>query len=86
MVPRTRTRGDVRLPGRRVHPHPVFPAVRRRCVHGPTRERYPPAQGHHCRHHEVAGKLRLREDHHQRGSSSRREILHGEGGIARGQR
>ena len=83
---RTRTRGDARLPGRRVHPHPVLPAVRRRCVHGPTRGRRPPAQGHHRRHHEVAGKLGLREDDHQRGSTSRREILHGEGGIAHGQR
>ena len=30
-------------------------------------------------HHDVAGELGLREDHHQRGSTSRREILHGEG-------
>ena len=34
----------------------------------------------------LLGKLGLREDHHQRGSTSRREILHEEGSIAHGQR
>ena len=75
-----------RLPGHRIRSDSVLPTVRRCRVHGPTRGRRPPRQGHHRGHHEVAGELGLRKDHHQRGPTSRRQLLHGEGGIAHGQR
>ena len=55
MVPGTRTRGDARLSGRRVHSQPVLPTVRRCSVHSPTRRRRPPAQDHHRRHMKLLG-------------------------------
>ena len=60
----------------------VFPSVRRCCIQGPSRGRRPHRQDHHRGHHEVAGELGLRKDHHQRGPTSRCQLLHGEGGIA----
>ena len=55
-----------RLPGHRVRSYPVLPAVRRCSVDNPARGRRPLTQGHHRGHHEVAGELGLRKDHHQR--------------------
>ena len=70
MVSGPRPRGDARLPGHRVRSDSVFTAVRRCSVHGPVRRRRPLTQEHHRGHHEVAGELGLRKDHHQRGPPS----------------
>ena len=82
MVYEPRSRGDARLPDHRVRSYPVLPAVRRCSVHGATRGRRPLTHVHHRRHHEVAAELGLRKDHHQRGPTSLRQLLHGEGSIA----
>ena len=85
MVSGPRSRGVTRLSGRRIRSDSVLPSIRRCRVRGQTRGRRPPRQDHHRGHHEVAGKLGLRKNHHQRGPTSRRQLLHGEGGVAPGQ-
>ena len=50
---------------------------RRYGVRGSTRVRCRSTESHHNWHDEIARKFGVREDNHQHGSASRREILHG---------
>ena len=55
----------------------MLPSIRRFGVRSPTQRRRLPAQNHNRRHDETARKFELRGEHHKRGSTSRRNLLHG---------